>query len=289
MVHLDSSPVPKHSSRRRGFRWWGGLADFCAAVPLAWCLGYSIALLLAGAHVGRQSSTFAIGAFLPLLAAPFLAALGLAVGRLATRLLGDRLPVASRSLRWCAVLALTLVCVLAAWRAGAPVLAAGREAMPRVLVNTVQIQKSPTSAPPDNLQRATRVYDRVRKLDSPIQWEDRTVRLTNAGDALELRSVETATPLRIPLPGIDYIICIDALPLRMGADARPVLALLITGRATGRRDLIALVGRNDELLYLELLERSWDFREVPLAIAPAAGGGVVLVGSGAQGLLAFAP
>lgn len=279
----------EQESRRRGLTCWGGLPDFCAVLPFVWCVSFAVTHLLVGAHMGRQSSTSGIEPFLMLLAAPFLGAVGWVVGRVTTSLLGARIPRASATLRWKAVLLLVVVGAVAAWQAGAPILAAEHEARPRVLVNTMQIQKRTISWPATDLQRATRVYDVVGKLNSPIQWEGGSVQLVDAGDALELRAASDMAPLRIPLPGIDYIIHVDAMPLRMAGTARPVLALLITGRATGSRDLIAVVAPSGELLYLELLERFWNFREVPLAAAPSAEGDLLLVGTDAQNLLAFAP
>lgn len=277
------------SSRRHGLPFRGGLPHFCAVLPVVWCLSHAVTHLVVGAHVGRQSSTSGIGPFLMLLAAPFLGAVGWVVGRLATRLLGARLSHASPTLRLKAVFLLLAVGAVAAWQAGAPILAAGHEARPRVLVNTMQIQKRTIRWPAADLRRATRVYDVVGKLNSPIQWDGRSVQLVDGGDALELRFATDMALLRVPLTGIDYIIHVDAIPLRMGGNARPVLALLITGRATGARDLIAVIAASGELVYLELLERFWNFREVPLAAAPSAEGDLLLVGTDAQNLLAFAP
>ena len=56
---------------------WGGLPDFCALVPVVWCLSYAITMLVVGSRIGRQSSTFAIGPFLAIIGAPFLGAVGL--------------------------------------------------------------------------------------------------------------------------------------------------------------------------------------------------------------------
>src|SRR5262249_8779810 len=112
--------------------------------------------------------------------------------------------------------------------------------------------------------------------------------LADRGDALEVRFVPDGDVVLIPLPAIDYIHFVDAVRLEAGPDSRPALSLLITGRATGRRDLLAGVSASRELVYLELLERSWNFREIPLAAAPSPTGDRILIGSDEQTVLMFA-
>jgi hypothetical protein len=281
---------PRGPAPRSFISLWGGLPDFCALVPVVWCLSYAITMLVVGAGIGRQSSTFAIGPFLAIIGAPFLAAAGLVLGKLLTIMLRARVPPRlTRIAKWSAPLVLVAAAVLASRHASAPLYAAEGAARPRVLVNIAQINKSSGGHTAGALQPATRVRDHLGKLYRPLQWDGRSVKLTNAADTLELHFAPAGPSIRIPLPGIDYINYVDAIPLRQGAAGRPVLALLITGRATGRRDLIAMVSPAGELLYLELLDRFWDFRQVPLAIAPTATGDLVLVGSEPQHLLIFAP
>lgn len=287
MDEPDTHSVEQGTARGRKLLW-GGLPDFCAVVPVVWCLSYAITGLHVAGEVGRQSSTAGLGPGLAILAAPFLAALGLLSGRLARYLLRGRIRAQwLRPLRWGGVLALVVVGVLASRQASVPIRATERAAQPRVLLNTAQIEKRTAGLAMESLQRATRVYSYPDKVDRPIQWEERSVRFADTGDALELQFTPGGTSLRIPLAGIDYVNAVDAIPLRMGAAGRQALALLVTGRATGRRDLIAVVSPGGELLYLELLERSWNFRQVPLATAATAAGEVILVGTEPQHMLAF--
>jgi hypothetical protein len=184
---------------------------------------------------------------------------------------------------------LLLVGVVASRQASQPIHAAEREARPRVILNAAQIHKRTSGLPAESIQHAVRIYDYLARINQPLQWEGRSVNLVNAGETLELRLSPAGSVVRIPLPGIDYINFVDAAPLRMGSSASPVLALLITGRATGRRDLIAIVSEAGELVYLELLDRTWNFRSVSLAISASPAGDLILVGSEPQDLLLFAP
>jgi hypothetical protein len=93
--------------------------------------------------------------------------------------------------------------------------------------------------------------------------------------------------LRIPHRGIRYVASVDAMTFQDAAGSRTSLALLITGSATGRRDLLAIVSASRELVYLELLERTWSLGPVPLAILQSPARDVVLVGSEPQGMVAY--
>jgi hypothetical protein len=279
---------------RRFFSLWGGLPDFFALAAMVWCLGYGLTMGIVGANIGRQSSTFALGVFLPIIAAPLLGAVGLLVGRLAASVVGARVPGRwVRVLKLSAPLVLVAIAIVAAWQASGPLYAAERAARPRVIQNSAQLHKRTGSLSADGMEPGSRVYDRLKKINKTTQWGTGSAHLVNRGDVLEVRFVPDGAALLIPLPGIDYITHVDAMPLRLGAGARPALALLITGRATGRRDLIAVISESRELVYLELLERFWNAgfwnATVPLAIKPAAAGDLILVGSEPHNLLVFAP
>ncbi len=289
MVEPGSTMVGRHQPKsRRLLSLWGGLPDFCALVPVVWCLSYSATMLIVGSRVGRQSSTFGIGIGLALLAAPLLGAVGLMLGRLARYILDPFVPgKLARLMKWCAPMVLVVVAIMASRHASGPIYAAEREALPRVIVNSAQLHKRNAGLPTDGITRAVRALDYLAKVNQPVPWGVCSAHLRNLGEALEVSFTPAGHALRIPLPGITYITSVDAIPLKMGPMARPVLALLIRGRATGRRDLLAVISESGELVYLELLDRFWNDRSVPLAIGPSPAGDLILVGSEPQNLLVF--
>jgi len=264
--------------------WPDGVPLFCGLLPLIWCVSYGVTLLTVGSHIGRQGSTAGIPVFLALvMALPFFLA-GAFVGRLVVILLG---PVSSPGLicvaKYSAPAILAAVAMVAYWQASAPLYAAEREARPRVLVTSGQICRRPGNLEASQLGSepapASRVYRAFAGQLRPYSWNGRSVRLQEVGETLEV-SFGAAKPVEIPLRGIGYINFVDAITFnaRTGPDPQPTLALMITGRATGRRDMIAFISESGTL-YLELLDRNWDFRPVQLAIASTPGGEVVVVGS----------
>jgi hypothetical protein len=260
---------------------------FGALVPVAWCLSYAFTVLAVGSSVGRQSSTSGIAPFLSLLATLPLALVGSALGRILRHMLSSSFRIRwTRPMRWCAPLVLAVVAAAASRHASQPIYAAERAALPRVIVNTVQLRKRAAALPGEGIRHAARVYDYLQRANSPIPWDDGSAQLVISGDTLVINFRPGGGSMAVPLPGIDYVNYVDAVSLR-DANGRPALALLITGRATGRRDLLAVVSASGELVYLELLERFWNFRSVPLAVAASSAGDLIVVGSDPGKVLLF--
>src|SRR5262249_5993849 len=118
----------------------GPVPMFCALVPVVWCLTYGFTVLDVGSAIGRQSSTSGIVVGFAVLAALPLALLGFAVGRLAEWVASAHIPgQLAKIVRWLSPLVLVLVAVTASRVASAPILAAERDALPRVIVNSAQI------------------------------------------------------------------------------------------------------------------------------------------------------
>jgi hypothetical protein len=267
-----------------------GLPGFCALAPVIWCLAFGFTHLAVGAAVGRQSSTSGLLPFFAVLAAPVLGVVGYRSGWLVERLAGPRMPdQVVRSLKWFLPAALVAIAVLASYKASAPIHAAERAAFPRVIVNTAQLHKRMATLSGESIVPASRAYDYLQKMDVALDWGGESVRFAARADGLEVRFSPAGTSLVIPTPGIDYMLAVDAIALRSGSNARPMLALLITGRATGRRDLLAVLSESRELVYLELLERTWNMRLSSLAVAQSPAGDLLLVGSDPQQRLRYSP
>jgi hypothetical protein len=265
------------------------LPAVCALVSVAWCLGYGVTALVLGAKVGRQSSTSAIAPFMLMLSTPFFAGAGYVLGKLAVLLQRALFPGKRAWLtRRRATIGLAAITAAAALQAGLSILAAERSARPRVLLNSAQIHRREVDLPANSVRTATRIYDLLGKVDSAMPWRDNLVHLVHRGNSLAVEFTPQSGSLSIPLTGIDYVIAVDAVALEMGPRGNPALALLITGRATGRRDLLAVISASRDLVYLELLDRFWNFRSTPLALAPSSAGDLILIGSEPKNLLAFA-
>jgi hypothetical protein len=265
-----------------------GLAGFCGLAPVVWCVSYGDTILAVGGHIGRQSSTAGIPVFLSLLAALPLALVGTTVGRLLARVLGPAFQTRLRRISpWASPLVLAVIAVVASRTASGPIYAAEIASRPRVILDSAQIHRRAFNASNDGITPASRMLEPLQNLDHEISWQGGSIRVAERNAFLEVEFAPVGTSARIPLRGVDYVNAVDAIVFTMESTSRPALALLITGRATGRRDLFAVVSESGSLVYLELLERPWDLSSMPLALARSTQGDVVLVGSDSGNLLAF--
>lgn len=269
------------------------LPVFCAAVPVVWMLGYEFGRQVAGAAVGRQSSTFGISMFLAILFTPILALAGYGIGYMLRWLIRRILGPDPRP-RWLALwraavcASLVLIAVVNWYRGAEPIYAADREATPRVIQNSIRLRGTSLAQSGAAVTHATRSWKYAPKVNIPVAWGEYRVSFEPLAEGLKVMFGDGGETLLIPSPGIDYMIAIDAIPVALTRDGTTALAVLVTGRATGRRDLLAVISPERDLQYLELLDRHWDFRTAPLAIAPTPAGDMILVGSDPDRLLAFA-
>jgi len=242
-----------------------------------------------GPHIGHQSSTFVLGPVFLMMGAPLLAGAGYVFGKLLALILHAFFPHRRAWLtKRYATMGIVAIAAAAALQAGLSLVAAEHSARPRVLFNSALIQKRGIDLPAGGVRPASRIYGFLERVDLAIPWRGDLVQLMYRENSVGVEFASSGRSLSIPLTGVDYVVAVDAIELEMGSSHRPALALLITGRATGQRDLLAVISESRELIYLELLDRFWNYSSIPLAIAPSPAGDLILVGSEPQSLLVFA-
>jgi hypothetical protein len=135
----------------------------------------------------------------------------------------------------------------------------------------------------------TSAVDRIVRTDAGLgttragqllwEWPDRSHALGLGGKPVALdvqpSSVTLHTPSArsVPLDTSDlgYVDGAYGVVLHSGT-GREWLVVVISGRATGRRAIVAVLSDSLQLLHLELLERCWRLDEIPVvASVPAAG------------------
>jgi hypothetical protein len=72
---------------------------------------------------------------------------------------------------------------------------------------------------------------------------------------------------------------VDAAPIS-ATGGPPLLAVVISGRATGRRAIIAVIDENYKVVFEEQVQRFWELRDTPIEIRvrPAAADEYFVVG-----------
>jgi hypothetical protein len=114
----------------------------------------------------------------------------------------------------------------------------------------------------------------------PFGWGDaRTVARINP-EGLSLRDEHRNQECVIAIPGLDYVTSVEAAELA-APDSDPKLVLLIRGRPSGHRAILAILSSDYVPLYVERMVTFWQQDDSPLAIgySDKLGSEVVVIGS----------
>ncbi len=116
-----------------------------------------------------------------------------------------------------------------------------------------------------NISRSAATISYVDLAQETFEWgRNRTiVRLKPNG--LSVRQEQGNQECVIPILGLDYVTSVHVAEFT-ALDSDPKLALLINGRATGHRAILAILSSNYEPFYIERMDRFWQLTDRPLAI-----------------------
>jgi hypothetical protein len=240
------------------------LPRYVAAVVGLSFLAWGSASLWSEAAIGRPSSTSGLAyIFIPIWAA-VLSAAGFIVG-LALRALAARLPIGSHPSRITRGLALAILLAV-------PALAAihGRQgvrhieaaAQPRVLISSaLVIRDTVPSRYPVGSRPAVLIWDQVSGVPRDSVTHDLPTVCFDCSSATFVFRGQRSEPLQ--LPALDYVTSAYLLPLRSDGSVRGYV-VVINGRATGRRSVVAVLSPDLHVLHSELLARWWPLEHNPL-------------------------
>jgi hypothetical protein len=221
-------------------------------------LAFGFAAIFAEGVEGRPSSTAGLAYFI----VPMLALVFGALGNLAGRLVRAAIPhesFKSQSSRIAANALNVVLVVVLCGAAGAGVWTANQvedKAEPGILVDSGTFDRSTQSQQSNPIRLATRIFSFDEKA-LPIAW-GRNSSVPHVTDStVEIRDEASGKRTIIPITGLDYVTGIDAVPFSVQGSARPMLALVIDGRATGHRAMAAVLGPEYDVIFLERIERSW--------------------------------
>jgi hypothetical protein len=264
------------------------LLHFPDGLPLFFMLAGSLGFLAWGftdfyldSTIGRPYSTSGIAVFtIPSLAA-VLGALGFGVGLAIKLVVAPIVPTRLAEARhWTLPILLILVVALAGRDGARAFFARERAAEPAILVNLEGFQKERSHLANHQIRPAVRVLDRRSVGSVDFEWANDNVSFVDVGQELQLRFGDGAQSLDIPITGLDYITVVEATPVRFSPKGSAFLALMISGRATGTRAMVAIVSEQHRLVYLERVVRFGDLRQAALSIAATLEDEKIIVGWG---------
>jgi hypothetical protein len=98
-----------------------------------------------------------------------------------------------------------------------------------------------------------------------LTWGSNRSELLVADDQVVLRDTATGKNAQFVTGTLDYITRVDAVPLSSMRGAS-LLAVVICGRATGRRAIVAVIDENYKIVYEEQVERFWELGATPVEV-----------------------
>jgi hypothetical protein len=126
---------------------------------------------------------------------------------------------------------------------------------------------------------STILYDSDHKPEG-LSWGSNKSELLFGDDRVLLRDTVNGKKVEFRTPALDYITRVDAVPMSRAPGSPPFLAIAISGRATGRRAIIAVIDENYKVVFEEQVQRFWELRDTPIEVRvrPAATDEYVVVG-----------
>jgi len=257
-----------------------------ADLPLFGALLFGLSLIAYGfagtyteSAVGRPSSTASVAFFFIPIWGVVAAAIGLVLG-LAVRATWRRVEDSEEPDRRTRALLVILGCgVVASAGAGAwTVIHYEQEAKPGIRFDSGLLVREFGPDSGTTVRAATMLYDYPGK-PVTISWAGNNSELLVPDDRVVLRDTVTGKHAEFTTSTLDYITRVDALPVSV-TPGSALLAIVISGRATGRRAIVAVIDESYRVVFEEQVQRFWQLGDSPVEsrVRPPATGEYVVVG-----------
>jgi hypothetical protein len=244
-------------------------------LPIAAALAFGGGFLVFGfsamhaeSSIGRPSSTSALGyIFIPIYAVGF-AGFGFISGLLGRRLWARRFPTSdsARPISWISYAVLLVVLVSCGFLGASLVAKSEQDAQPAVVIDRGIFIREMAQNNDETARGPTTLYDSLKD-DSPrpFSWGSKTVNLNLSGGEIQIGDPKSSRA-SISTSALEYVTKIEAVSFRMRSAPQELLALVISGRATGRRAVVLILNDRYEVLFEERLDRFWELRDSSLEI-----------------------
>jgi hypothetical protein len=114
------------------------------------------------------------------------------------------------------------------------------------------------------VRTSTVLYDSDKKT-ATLSWGGNTSELVIDDDQVLLRDTTSGKNARFATAALDYITRVDAVPV-LAEQGPSLLAIVICGRATGRRAIVATVDENYQVIFEEQVKRFWQLSDTPVEV-----------------------
>jgi hypothetical protein len=229
--------------------------------------------------IGRPSSTAGLGyIFIPIWGA-LAAIVGLVLGFVA-RAIWRRAsgPVGPEKRTWALIVTLASAIIVSAGAGALDVVRYEQQAKPQIRFDSGLLIREFRPDPERTLRASTVLYDADHK-PTALSWGSNRSELLFDGERVVLHDAVSGKNVAFNIPALDYVTRVDAVPMSV-THGHPLLAITISGRATGRRAVIAVIDGDYKVLFEEQVERFWELRDasIEIRIRPAATEEYVVIG-----------
>jgi len=163
------------------------------------------------------------------------------------------------------LLALYLGVVVAASAVGVTLALVGEAgAKPEVLIDKGLLQAVPAPSPTTAVRKAVR-YD-CSNAPQSLEWGRKSTELLVSRKAVTIRDRRSKATTSISIEGLDYVTRVHTTFLDGSPGEDPFLVLVVSGRATGHRAILAVLSPAHEVIHEERIERTWPTDWTPLEV-----------------------
>ncbi|HKI86208.1 MAG TPA: hypothetical protein VKA53_05650 [Thermoanaerobaculia bacterium] len=243
----------------------GGIPLFGALAAGGSFLFFSYSRVFWEEAIGRPYSTSCFNIVTAPVFSVFLALAGFLIGGVvylgwkpAARTAG-----AERRETWVLIISLLTVTGIGSWLGLLWVVRFEARALPGVLVDTGAFERVGAPASGPVVRKGSEVYV-LYKVWKPVSWGGHESRLRFYNDAVEIIDPSLRHRPMITTQGLDYTIRIVAAPVREASGTG--LVLMVRGRATGDRAIIAVVDPHLDVLYEERVKVCWGLDDDPVEV-----------------------
>ncbi len=199
----------------------------------------------------------------------------------------------NRQLKWWILPGLLVLIVAGASLFGAlEAVRTENAARPAVLIDAGKLQRIFVSNNAAVPVRKGKLLFRYGKAPEPITWGLNTSEFIISDNQIQIRDQTNSQQVTFSTTALDYINEVHAVPVWFAEYSQPLLAVVVAGRATGRRAIIVVVSPDYDVLLEERIQRFWKINSntiVDVQKDPSGKGEAIAIGSDCEKSLIIWP
>ena len=239
--------------------------------------------------IGRPSSTSSLALiFIPIWAI-LGALLGFALGLIGRAIwLRVRVPAEPPRRTWWLPVALGGLVAVSTGTGALGVIKAEQEARPRVRTDVGALSREFRADSQTLIRDSIPLLSQDNNTKS-IAWGRNTSEVLVDDGSVLIRDTANGKSIEVATGALDYIRRVDAAHLVEKLGGSPMLAVTISGRATGRRAVIVVIDEDYRRLFEEQVIRFWELSQTPIEVRSDQGHEYIVVGPGCDRSLVLKP